>query len=58
MGGTKKNGILKGDRDNEACISQIRRQKAKLKSRQFILRVIQHYLSRNIGTTQLKMPNS
>jgi hypothetical protein len=34
--------------------TQIRRQKTNLKSRQHILRVIQHNSSTNIGTTQLE----
>jgi hypothetical protein len=44
----------KGIRGYEACVSQIRCQKTNLKIRQHILRVIQHYSSRNIGTTQLE----
>jgi hypothetical protein len=46
--------FLKEIRGYEACISQIRRQRTNLKSRQHILRVIHHYSSRNIGTTQLE----
>jgi hypothetical protein len=54
MGRTNRYGILKGDQFYGACISHIIRQRTKLKGRQHILRVIQHYLRRKIGTTQLE----
>jgi hypothetical protein len=37
---------------DEAYLSKIKRQKTMFKSRQHILRVIQHYSRRNIGTSQ------
>ena len=41
-------------RGYEVCISQIRRQETSLKSRQYILRVIIQYSSRNTGTIQIE----
>jgi hypothetical protein len=46
--------FLKGIRGYEACKLQIGCQKTDFKSRHHILRVIQQYSSRNIGTTQLE----
>jgi hypothetical protein len=46
--------FLKGICDYETFVSQTKRQKTNLKSRQHILRVIiQYYSSRNTGTTQV-----
>jgi hypothetical protein len=44
----------KGIGGYEAYILQIRHQLTKLKNMQHIQTVIQHYSSRNIGTTQLE----
>jgi hypothetical protein len=53
MSGSKQNEILKGVRVNGTYNYQIRRQSTKLKFKQHILGVIQHYSSRNVGTMHI-----